>query len=97
MAEFKLFRRDTATSLGKMQISIDGMKATLEKNDKQMTHIERKNEEHVEKLIQDQAISYLMGQVEELQKKRDLLDNLSRRNKVHIFGVEINAENVYIC
>lgn len=67
MAKLKLFKRETATSLDKMQTSINCMKATLEKNYKRMTHIEKKKEEHDEELIQqNQAINYLMGQVEEL-------------------------------
>lgn len=62
MAELKLFRQETANSLSKMQTSIYGMKATLEKNCTRMTHTEKKNEEHDEKLIQrKQVISYLMG------------------------------------
>lgn len=43
-------------------------------------------------LQQNQAINYLMCQVEELKRFPDLLENFSRRNNIHIFGVETNAE-----
>lgn len=86
-------RSEMSESFCKMESSINEIKSTLAKNEKKIKVLEQRVEEHDEKMIShDDAVGYLVKQVEMLQDKVDQLENHSRRSNIRIVGVPEHAE-----
>lgn len=86
-------RSEMSESFCKMESSINEVKSTLAKNEKKLKLLEQRVEYHDEKLIShDDAVGYLVKQVETLQNKVDQLENHSRRSNIRIVGVPEHAE-----